>query len=328
MILACLVRNSLSKMAEMQLAKFMAMDVRLLETFRAVMDTQSMTGAARLLGLTQPAVSGQVARLEAYVGFPLFERVGGRLKGSVEGRRFFAEVRNALDTLDRLDQSAKNIRTGVAEGISVASHPSASTALLPQLVAELLKARADARVRMINRTSEEVRAIFEAGGVDIGIAEWPINLPGIDLRRYKVPMVAVLPTAHPLAGEQIIRPKGLSGMPFIAMPDARLIGHQIRNSFMEQSAEYTPVAESEYFSTICGLVAAGGGVSVVDIWSARTYEPLGLQVRRFEPAIEYEIGVFQREGRVSSPLADELIALIDRELTKADALRLRSTEDA
>ena len=50
------------------------MDVKLLEAFRAVVDNRSVTAAAQSMGITQPAVSGQIAKLEESVGFPLFER--------------------------------------------------------------------------------------------------------------------------------------------------------------------------------------------------------------------------------------------------------------
>ena len=294
------------------------MDIKLLETFNAVMEAQSMTGAARLLGLTQPAISTQIARLEAQLGFPLFERVNGRLKASDQGRVFHREVRNVLGRIEKLGEDAKSIRAGVIENIVVASHPSASISLMPSVVKELLELRPKSRVRMINRTSEEVRSIFETGVADVAIAEWPIHIPNIELRRYVVPCVAILPADHPLAKLDAITPADASGIPFIAMPDTRLIGHRIRSAFVEAGASFTPAAESEYFSAICGLVAAGCGISIVDKWSAETFRPLGLAVKRFEPFIGYEIGVFRRSSDSPNLLVDELIEVIDRQLsTKA-----------
>lgn len=298
---------------------FMHMDIRLLEAFRAVMDSQSVTGAARRLGVSQPAVSAQIARLETHVGFELFERVGGRLKASPAGRRFHAEVTTALDMIERLEDTAKDIRSGASESVVVASHPSASISLLPGVVSELRRLRPDARVRMINRTSEEVRAIFEAGGVDVAVAEWPVNLPGIEIARYEVPSVAILPEGHPLAERACVGPADLAGTPFVAMPASRLFGHRVRDAFLEQGIGYEPVIESEYFSTICGLVAAGCGASVVDLWSAETFRRLGLRILRFEPDIPYEIAVFRHAGRPRAPLADEIARLIGRRLTSADA---------
>ncbi len=64
---------------------YTSMDVKLLEAFRAVVDHRSVTAAASVLGVTQPAVSTQIARLEEMIGFALFERSGGRLKPTPEG---------------------------------------------------------------------------------------------------------------------------------------------------------------------------------------------------------------------------------------------------
>ncbi len=303
----------------------MQMDVKLLETFRAVMETQSMTGAARLLGLTQPGVSAQIARLEAQVGFALFERVGGRLKASDEGRRFHAEVRDALGMIERLAEAAENIRAGVAESVTVASHPSASISLMPGVVSELLRARPGARLRMVNRTSEEVRALFEAGVADLAIAELPIHIPGVELRRHTMPCVAILPADHPLAARESVTVKDMSGLPFVAMPDTRVIGHRIRAAFDEGGAAYAPVAESEYFSAICCLVTAGCGVSIVDPLSAATFSANGLAVRPVQPEIGYDIGVFRRASARPAQIVDEVIALIETRLAAAGARRTGTT---
>ncbi|MEM1131138.1 MAG: LysR substrate-binding domain-containing protein [Pseudomonadota bacterium] len=287
----------------------MGMDIKLLEAFRTVMDNQSVTGAARILGLTQPAVSAQIARLESQVGFELFERTGGRLKATEQGRRFYGEVCTALESLDALGKTASNIRSGETEALTVASHPGSSTSLMPGVVARLFEQQPNARVSLINRTSEEVARIFEAGGADIGIAEWPIHIQGVELRRYEIPCVVILPPRHPLADKTVLAPDDLSGKPFIAMSETRLIGHRIKALFGDSGAQYAPIADSEYFSTICGLVAAGCGVSIVDLISAVCFEAMGLTIRRFEPALKYEIGVFRRA--VPTPLSDKLLDLID-----------------
>ncbi|MEO1468668.1 MAG: LysR substrate-binding domain-containing protein [Pseudomonadota bacterium] len=300
------------------------MDVKLLEAFRAVMDNQSVTGAARILGLTQPAVSAQIARLEAQIGFELFERTGGRLKATEQGRRFYGEVRTVLESLNALGKTVSNIRSGETEALTVASHPGSSTSLMPGVVARLLDRQPSARLSLINRTSEEVARIFEAGGADVGIAEWPIHIQGVELRRYEIPCVAIVPSADPLAGRESLTPADLSGRPFIAMSETRLIGHRIRGLFGDCGAQYSPIADSEYFSTICGLVAAGCGVSIVDRISAVSLQPLGLAIRRFEPALKYEIGVFRRA--IPTPLSDRLLGLIDevvREVSREEEQEAR-----
>ena len=121
------------------------MDVKLLEAFRAVVDHRSMTAAAGAMGVTQPAVSTQIARLEETVGFPLFERANGRLKPTAEGVLFYAEASRVLGEVDRLQAATAQIREGQSGRLVIASHPSAAISLLPNLVAKFL-ARAAGRV--------------------------------------------------------------------------------------------------------------------------------------------------------------------------------------
>jgi DNA-binding transcriptional LysR family regulator len=289
----------------------MGMDLRLLEAFRTVMDCQSMTGAAKVMGVTQPAVSAQIARLESQIGFELFERVGGRLKPTDRGRRFHKEVLAVLGGIDKLSDVARNIRSGEAETLVVATHPGASISLMPGVVTHLLEARPEARIRMINRTSEEVCAIFEAGGADVGVAEWPIHLQGVDLARYALEAVAVLPPGHALAACETVAPADLASGPFLAMSDARLPGHLIRSALGAAGERFAPVVESEYFSTLCALAAAGCGAAIVDTLSARSLAPLGFAIRPLAPALTFEIGVFRRAADAPTPLSDALVAAIE-----------------
>ena len=67
------------------------MRLRHIEVFQAVMETGSMSAAARLIHLTQSAVSRSVANAELQLGYPLFHRVGGRLVPTTEGLALFEE---------------------------------------------------------------------------------------------------------------------------------------------------------------------------------------------------------------------------------------------
>ncbi len=297
------------------------MDIKLLEAFRVVMQNRSMTRAAEVLGLTQPAVSAQIARLETVVGFALFERASGRIRPTAQGQAFHREVMEALGMIDRLERVSETIRTGTAGKVVIASHPSASISVLPELVARVVASHPGASVKMINRTSEEVRSTFEAAAVDIGIAELPIDLAGIEVRKYVVECVAIVPKGHPLAARRRITASDFSGLPFISMAHGRLIGHRIRNAVVEAGAEYRTVAEVEYFSSICGIVSAGLGVSVVDCWSAATFRAAGLEVRPFEPRIDYEIGVFYSSERPLTKLARAILEMLDEKLRAKPAIK-------
>ncbi|UUZ73186.1 LysR family transcriptional regulator [Polaromonas sp. P1(28)-8] len=68
------------------------MNFKQIETFRAVMLTGSMTVAAQQLHTSQPNVSRGIGKLEAEIGFELFDRLAGRLVATKGGEALFKEV--------------------------------------------------------------------------------------------------------------------------------------------------------------------------------------------------------------------------------------------
>lgn len=303
----------------------MKMDLKLLETFKAVVDARSVTQAAVILGVTQPAVSAQLGRLEETLGFRLFDRSRGRLKPTNEGLSFYEDVAKALGNFEHLEQVAENIRKGSLGRLVIASHPSAGISLLPALVARFLRDHEGVAVRLITRNSDVVRSLFPSQLYDLGLAELPIDYQGIKTVKYRVPCVAVLPRGHALEAQEVITPQLLSGLPFFAVSRDRPTHHAIARVFAEAGAEYNLVGEAEQFASICAVVASEGAVSVIDPWTADSFGP-NVIVRPFAPVIHYEIGVFHSEERRPSMIAADFLALIDSRLRElgCTAQRVRS----
>lgn len=272
------------------------MDIRLLETFRSVVDHRSATAAAAILGVTQPAVSAQIARLEEAVGFALFERIGGRLKPTPEGLLFYAETANALNGIDRLTQAAQEIRGATAGHLVIASHPSAAISLLPPLVAAFVNERKGVYIKMVTRSSDVVSRLLPPESFDIAIAEPPVEAADFALKRYRLRCVAVLGKRDKLARKASLTPQDLSGVPLIRTWRATMAHRAIREAFASAGADLAVVAETEFFASACAIAASGGGITIVDPLTAASFKSAELAVRPFEPAIPYEICVFHRPG--------------------------------
>jgi DNA-binding transcriptional LysR family regulator len=295
------------------------MDVRLLEAFRAVVDHRSVTGAAATLGVTQPAVSAQIARLEQEQGFSLFDRGNGRLKPTAEGLLFYAEASKALTGIDRLTQAAEQIRTAQMGRLIIASHPSAAISLLPPLISTFLAERPGIQVRLLSRNSDVISRLLPAESYDIGIAELPIDETAVRLTRFRLRCVAILPSKHPLQARKAVSPALLSPHPVVALAPTLQASLRLKKVFADAGHDLKPIAEAEYFATLCGLVASGAGWSIVDPLSAQTFQHLGLTVRAFEPALYYEIGAFCARGGEPSILTQAFLALLSERLGLLDA---------
>lgn len=294
------------------------MDVRLLEAFRAVVDHRSVTNAAAAMGVTQPAVSAQIARLEQKLGFSLFDRSNGRLKPTAEGILFYAEANRALTGIDRLTQAAQQIRTAQTGRLVIASHPSAAISLLPSLVSIFLAERPGVLVRLLSRNSDVISQLLPTESYDIGIAELPVDETAVRLSRFRMRCVAILPAAHELRKRKVLTPTILSGHSVVAPSRILQTSVRVLKAFADAGADWAPIAEAEYFASVCGLVASGAGWSIVDPLSAQTFKHLGLVVREFEPAVHYEIGAFCAREREPSILAQSFLAMLTKKLTPLD----------
>jgi DNA-binding transcriptional LysR family regulator len=80
------------------------MNLRQLEVFYAVMQAGSVTGAARNLNVTQPAVSNVLKHTEQQVKFKLFERMGGRLHPAAEARDLLPDVNEIFGRIGTLNR--------------------------------------------------------------------------------------------------------------------------------------------------------------------------------------------------------------------------------
>ena len=92
------------------------------------------------------------------------------------------------------------------------------------------------------------------------------------------------------------------------------VPNRIRSVFSAAGVPIHAVVEAEFFASLCGLVAAGAGWSIVDPMSARSFEHLGFVTRLLEPAVTYEIGAFHRRDRVPSVLAAAFLDMLDDKL--------------
>jgi DNA-binding transcriptional LysR family regulator len=287
------------------------MDIRLLQAFRAVIETGSVTHAAAALGVTQPAVSAQIARLEGVLGFSLFERSTNRLRPTSEAIAFRAEVDRTLGRIDDLAFAATLLREGQSGSLAIVSHPMAGVTLLPPVVASFIRKRPQVRVQLITRNSDVVRSIFPSRMHDIGVCELPIDPSGLNVTRYRMQCVAILPKDHALCAHEVITPELMSGLPFIGMSQEWSLHHVVARAFAKAGAHLNIVANSELFAMICGLVVGGAGVSIVDPASAAQFAGTGLEVRPFQPEVLYEIGVFHASERGLSRIGQAFIEAFD-----------------
>ena len=173
------------------------MNLRQLEAFRATIESGSITGAAELPHVSQPSVSRLIADLERSFGFPLFLRAGRGLSATVEARRFYSAVDSMFLGVNRLEELAETIRTTADDVVSVGVIPSLSQSLLPDAVADILKAKPSMQVMLSTRNTPAITDAVRMQQFDFGIIGREPLYDGVEiLHHITVPYVCLLPDAH------------------------------------------------------------------------------------------------------------------------------------
>jgi DNA-binding transcriptional LysR family regulator len=112
------------------------MELRLLRTFMSVAELRHFARAADAGNLSQPAVSHQIALLEAEVGGRLFNRTGRRVTLTVAGEVLLEEARRILGAVDRARERMQEVTSGAIGRIRLGASPTPGLYVLPNLLAE------------------------------------------------------------------------------------------------------------------------------------------------------------------------------------------------
>jgi LysR family transcriptional regulator, low CO2-responsive transcriptional regulator len=153
-----------------------AMDTQLslhrLEVFRLVVQERSVTRAAEVLMVAQPAVSSQLRSLETWLGAKLFERSGNRLVLTEAGRRVDGWAHDVLAGAAQIRRDVSDLATGIGGSAVVWASMAVGTYLLPRAVTTLRQERRGADLTVSIGTPGEAMRAVESGEADFAVISW------------------------------------------------------------------------------------------------------------------------------------------------------------
>ncbi len=266
-----------------------------LQALRAVMETGSVTEAARRLSRTQPQVSRLIAMLSEELGFPLFQKHGRQILPTQEGVLFYDRTKHILSGFDEVSRITAEIRSHKDAWLRVVAQPHLAHVVVPRAIAAFLTMHPDIRVSLATRSRADMGLWLSGRQVDIGLAALPLEVAGIKAETFaKVRVVAAVPVGHPLARRSVIRPKDLTGHGFVALMPYTLLRHMVDDQCASAGVSLAIRAEASSSVTACQLVAEGLGVTLTDPIVARAMD--GILVRRWEPLLHLDYGFLSSSG--------------------------------
>lgn len=279
-------------------------NLRQLEVFRLLMRTVNITETARILRISQPAISQTLGNLEKDLGIELFNRGGRRLTPTNEAQALLPEVERLFSQFSTLESRANELRDGRAGNLSIATIPTLTHCLIPKACAALRRDRPRVHIEIQASAFPELAGLVKQEIVDVGFGYGPIMENAVAIEPlFQTELVCFVPEQHPLAQRDMLRAKDLEGSTIVALRPTTPIGIMLHEELERQKVKNIDILWTNSGSTAVGLATQGVGIALVDVMGFYAGGKQGLRILPFEPRIPLVLAaVYSRHRPVSRGL--------------------------
>jgi DNA-binding transcriptional LysR family regulator len=237
-----------------------------LRCFVAVAEELHFGRAAQRLNMTQPPLSRQIQILERILDVTLLERSNRAVRLTPAGQRFLTDARHLLKLAESAAVLARRMAKGKAGSINVGFTATSAYSYVPALVAACRRELPDVEISLKEMVSSDQLKRLDSGEIDIGLLRPPI--PRGSLGAFRVtaePLLAALPSGHPLALATELCLEDLASEPFIMYEpyEARYFHDLLVELFSRASLVPNYVHYLAQIHSILAMVHSGVGVALV-----------------------------------------------------------------
>ena len=274
------------------------MNFRQLKAFNAVMQTGSITAAAKQMLVSQPSVTRLIRDLELNLGFALFVRQGRGIIATVEARRFHLAVESTFLNIERLDDLAASIRKKAVGKISIGVIPTFSTSLLPRVLGQMRMQDDTTHSIIYTHNTPAIVDAIRLQQFDLGIVSRSPPYVGVDiLYQTMVNYVALIPEDHfPAKSKDPIDLKDVAGqIEFVTFGSVYPLEMQGMDANLAE--KFQSNARYSVANVLAGaaLVREAGVPAIVDPFSARmSVASGGVVIRPIVQNMKYNIAIITR----------------------------------
>ena len=281
------------------------MRLRHIEVFNAVMQTGSVSAAARMINVTQPAVSRTLQHAEVQLGFALFQRVGGRLKPTVEAQTLYPHIERLLAQLDEVQRLSANLKAGKGQGaLRVLTVLALSYEVFPRAMHLFREKHPNVVVHHQALHSPQIVSSLVLQEADVGYVFSAVSHPALVQERLAERRVMCVVPKGLLSGRQVksgaITLAQLSKLPVIALDGQDPLGTLLAHTVRDSGAGLNEVITVQTYHFALALAHHGVGVAMVEGCTAASADHTKVDVLALEPAIATSVHMLRPAARPNS----------------------------
>lgn len=298
------------------------MDLRRIKTFVTVAEHGTVSKAASMLHITQPALSRQISSLEQELGFKLFGRAGRRLVLTSQGQQMVGECHNLLRGAGAIAERAQALRKGEISTIRIVASALTIEGLFPSLVHGSFECARGMKVRLL-----EAHAADHLGILDRGDADLSINVLN-DLRvdeeafgtylLWQFHVVAACSPDYEIDETETIDIRKLARYPLLLIDPLFATRAVFDAACRLSDVQPNIIFESISAHALLALAEAGQGIAIVpsvlrlDRWSVR-----GMRVTQRRQPLRISVGMLWNRHRMLTEQAESCGKMLADQIAKS-----------
>ncbi|UKE82387.1 LysR family transcriptional regulator [Pectobacterium colocasium] len=274
------------------------MRLRHIEIFQAIVQAGTISGAARLLNVSQPNVSRVLNHAEQQLGFSLFERRTQGMVATEEGLRLIPKVQELFSHLQSISSLTEQIKTSKAHSVRLgAAHAFGQMIVAPTLV-EFHKQAASVNVELVTEHFSTLCQNILQNQLDFALIfgqQVPSELLAEPL--FQSTMVALLPKNSPINGPVSL--EWLCNNNLLMMQHQDPLGQVVHRALRDRALQPAASLYIKTYSVIADMVLAGGGAGIVDLFTACRYADQ-LKIVPIDQPLPFEVTLISRRDNPQS----------------------------
>ncbi len=292
------------------------MNLRQLEVFYAIMQAGTVSGAARLLHVSQPNVTRVLAHTEQQLGFALFERVKGRLVPTQEAKALLPEAEKVYQQLGQFRSLTNKVKQGT-QHLRVGAPPVLATHLLAPTVA-LLSKELGISFELLTANRDELCSGLLKHELDVAIAfgeETPPAIMGHVLLKENLALIAPKSAAIPAEKTVILEELISHDLPIIGLDSRDPLGLLLHQTLSARDEHYQHAITVRSYSAAAELVKHQAGFAIVDPWTAKQYrQDDAVSVHALEPNMSFSVSILFAEHTPQSIATKQFITALKQQM--------------
>jgi LysR family nitrogen assimilation transcriptional regulator len=245
------------------------MDLKQLEYFIRATELGSVTKAATMMQVAQPALSRQIRQLEQELGEPLLIRTGRGVQPTEAGARLLEHGRGILRLVALAREDIENARTGKAGRVAIGMPPSIARVITTPLIVRLRNALPDASITVVNGRTLQLQERLLSGTLDIALTFDTPSSSVLDVRHLISEQLHLYcPPGSAKAGEPIAL-ADIADIPMIIYGRSNQIRFHVDTELARLGRKINVAFEVESIETSFELVSAGYGHTIGSKRAAR-----------------------------------------------------------